>query len=117
MSQTDSDSEIDFDHLNQYVDGDPMFQHQVEMWGRMLDANSDDETWAAVTHSLKGSANAVGATRLAVVCKKSEGLVKTRNKLGLRDMAVQNIEHHIARAITEIQRWEYRQKIQKIKSG
>ena len=60
---TDS-SEIDFEHLNQYVAGDPeltrevfgLFRNQVDMWGRGLTADADDEIWASVTHSLKGSA-------------------------------------------------------------
>jgi len=51
---TDS-PEIDFDHLNQYVGGDAdltrevfgLFRNQVEMWGKGLTADADDDMWAA----------------------------------------------------------------------
>lgn len=115
----DSSPEIDLNHLNQYVGGDPdltaeifgMFGQQVEMWGRMLTVDADDETWEAVTHSLKGSARAVGAMGLAALCEKAEGLSGEGNRLGLREKAVQDIEHSIYRANAEIQRWEYRRKL------
>ena len=50
MTPTDSETEIDFDHLNQYVAGDPeltaevfgLFKNQVDMWGRSLVAEADD---------------------------------------------------------------------------
>jgi len=124
MTQTDSPSEIDFDHLNQYVDGDPsltaevfgMFQHQVEMWGRALVVDTDDDTWAAVTHSLKGSARAVGAVKLAELCENAEELVGESNRSGAREVAVQNIEFSISKVIIEIQRWEYKQTIKGIKA-
>ena len=64
-----SEVQIDFDHLNKYVGGDValtreifgLFVHQTEMWGQGLDPAADDEVWESVTHSLKGSAKAVGA--------------------------------------------------------
>ena len=44
MSIDDSETEIDFDHLNKYVGGDPeltaevfgLFKNQVDMWGLSL---------------------------------------------------------------------------------
>jgi len=121
---TDSEAEIDFDHLNQYVGGDSsltaevfgLFQNQVEMWGKALTVDADDEIWTAVTHSLKGTANAVGAMALAALCKKAEGIVGERNKPGAREHYIQNIEFRISRVIAEIQRWEYRQKINAIRT-
>lgn len=123
MLVNDSEPEIDFDHLNQYVGGDVsitaevfgMFKHQMEMWGRALNSDADDDTWEAVTHSMKGSALAVGATKLAELCDKAEVLVGDSNRPGARDIAVQNIEFRVSRVIIEIQRWEYRQTIQGIK--
>jgi len=116
MNTNDSETEIDFDHLNQYVGGDEtltaevfsLFQHQVEMWGRALVADTDDDTWMSVTHSLKGTAKAVGAVKLAALCENAENYVGEGNRAGLRDKAVQDIEFHISRTIAEIQRWEYR---------
>lgn len=125
MSANDSESEIDFDHLNQYVGGDvsltaevfSLFQHQVEMWGRALVPETDDDTWMSVTHSLKGSARAVGAIYLAQLCENAEIYVGDGNRAGLREKAVQDIEFSISRTIAEIQRWEYRQKLNDIRGG
>jgi len=123
MQADDSETEIDFNHLNQYVGGDAaltqeifgLFQHQVEMWGRALTSDADDDVWASVTHSLKGSALAVGAVQLGELCAQAEALVGAGNRPGLRDISVQNIEFRISRVIAEIKRWEYRQMILKLK--
>ena len=123
MHADDSETEIDFDHLNQYVGGDTaltaevfgMFTHQVEMWGRMLTVDADDATWESVTHSLKGSAKAVGAVKLAELCEQAETFIGDGNRPGGREVAVQNIEFRISRTIAEIQRWEYRQKMNEIR--
>jgi len=125
MSADDSETEIDFDHLNQYVGGDEdltaevfgLFRHQVEMWGRALVSEADDDTWMSVTHSLKGSANAVGAVKLAQLCEKAEQYVGEANRPGLRDKSVQDIEFRVSRAIAEIQRWEYRRTLNDIRSS
>lgn len=123
MTPTDSETEIDFDHLNQYVGGDPeltaevfgLFKNQVEMWGRALVVDADDETWASVTHSLRGTSLAVGATKLAKLCEKAEELVGQNNRPGARDVALQNIEFRISRTTAEIQRWEYRQTLKRMR--
>jgi len=123
MEPTDSETEIDFDHLNQYVSGDKdltaevfgLFKHQVEMWGRALIVDADDETWASVTHSLRGTSLAVGATKLAELCEKAEDLVGEGNRPGGREVALQNIEFRISRTMAEIQRWEYRQTLNQIR--
>ena len=123
MSPTDSETEIDFDHLNQYVGGDVdltaevfgLFKNQVEMWGRALHVDADDGTWEAVTHSLRGTALAVGATKLAQLCEKAEELIGEHNRPGAREVALQNIEFRISRTTAEIQRWEYRQTLNKMR--
>lgn len=123
MSSTDSETEIDFDHLNQYVGGDVdltaevfgLFKHQVEMWGRALIVEADDDTWESVTHSLRGTALAVGATKLAALCEKAETLIGGANRPGGRQVALQNIEFRISQTTAEIQRWEYRQTLNKMR--
>ena len=115
VSMTDS-PEIDFEHLNQYVDGDPeltrevfgLFRNQVEMWGRGLTADADDDMWTNVTHSLKGSARAVGAISLAEACEKAEELVGDDRRPGAREVAVESLEHRISLVLSEIVRWEYK---------
>jgi len=93
-----------------------MFQHQVDMWLRMLTADADDDMWASVTHSLKGSARAVGAVALADLCERSEELIGDGRRPGGREVAVQNIEFRVSKVIAEIQRWEYRDKLNAMRS-
>lgn len=117
QSPVDDQTEIDFEHLNLYVQGDVnltkevfgLFKHQIEMWSRLLSPEADDDTWASVTHSLKGSARAVGANALAERCSRAEALIGDHKSSGARLVAVQDIEFRISRAIADIQRWEYRQ--------
>jgi len=120
-----SDSpEIDFAHLNQYVDGDPdltrevfgLFRNQVEMWGRGLTADADDDVWYSVTHSLKGSARAVGAIGLADSCEKAEKLIGDDRRPGGREVAVETIDAQISQVLSEIMRWEYNDDMRKLRS-
>ncbi len=120
---TDS-PEIDFDHLNQYVDGDPdltrevfgLFRNQVEMWGRGLRADSDDVVWSSVAHSLKGSARAVGAMELATLCDGAETLIGDDCRPGAREVAVEKLEYRISLVLDEIIRWEYKDDMRRLRS-
>ena len=57
MTDDDSNIEINFDHLNNYVAGDvdltaelfSLFQHQVEMWGRALVVDTDAVSYTHLT--------------------------------------------------------------------
>jgi len=121
---TDS-PEIDFDHLNQYVGGDAdltrevfgLFRNQVEMWGKGLTADADDDMWANVLHSLKGSARAVGAMGLAEACEKGEALVGDDRRPGAREVAVETLEHRISQVLSEIVRWEYKDDMRRLRSS
>lgn len=124
MSINDSETEIDFDHLNQYVGGDAdltaeifgLFKNQVDMLEKSLVPSADDDVWAAVTHSLKGTAKAVGAIQLAQVCEDAEALIGDNNRVGRRDLAAADIESRIALVMIDIQRWEYRQTLNRMRS-
>lgn len=124
MTQGEFETEIDFDHLNQYVGGDAaltaeifgLFKNQVDMLEKSLRVDSDDEIWAAITHSLKGTAKAVGAIRLANICEKAEELIGGNNRPGAREVAIANIESRISLVSIDIQRWEYRQKMAQMRS-
>ena len=124
MADESQTPEIDFNHLNQYVAGDAdltreifgMFQHQVEMWLRMLKVDADDDTWATTSHSIKGSARAVGAMELGLLCERAETLIGAGRRPGSREVALQNIEFRVSKVITEIQRWEHRDKLNSMRS-
>lgn len=124
MEIIDSEPEIDFEHLNQYVGGDisltkevfSLFKNQVDMWSKSLVADADDDMWAGLTHSLKGTAKAVGAMRLARACEDSEELVGENARPEARQVAVDRLEYRISRTMIEIQRWEYRQTLNEMRS-
>ena len=124
MDINDSEPEIDFDHLNQYVGGDigltkeifGLFKNQVDIWAKQLRADANDDIWAAVTHSLKGSARAIGAMKLAQACEDAERLVGEDRRLSARQVAVDTLEIRIDRATIEIGRWEYRQTMNAMRS-
>ncbi len=124
MSQTDSNSEINFEHLKQYVGDDTsltkevfgLFKHQVDMWLKLLDAGADDEHWVSVLHSLKGSSRAVGAMGLADLCEAGENMIGPRGIKAIRAPHVQNVQFSIDRALIEIGRWEYRQTLASLRS-
>jgi len=124
MDIVDPEPEIDFDHLNQYVGGDisltkevfGLFKNQVDMWSKSLIAEAPDEMWSGMTHSLKGTARAVGAMRLAQACEDSEKLIGDQARTAARQVAIERIEYRISRAMIEIQRWEYRQTLNEMRS-
>lgn len=124
MSDNIPDTEIDFDHLNQYVGGDAgltqeifnLFKNQVDMLSKSLDPDVDDETWEAVVHSLKGTARAVGAVTLSDVCQRAELLLGENNRPNARAASVAAIESRIARVMIDIQRWEYRQTMKNMRN-
>ena len=124
MDIIDTDPEIDFEHLNQYVGGDvsltkevfSLFKNQVDMWSKALVADADDDVWAGLTHSLMGTAKAVGAMKLAKICEDSEKLIGENARPAARQVAVDKLEHRISLAMTEIQRWEYRQTLNDMRS-
>lgn len=125
MSEEFVEPQIDFDHLNRYVGGDPeltlevfgLFKNQVDMWSMRLDPLADDEVWSMMAHSLKGTARAIGAVKLAEICQQAEDLVGQTRRDGAREVAVSKIEVSISQALIEIQRWEYKQKIAQIRSS
>lgn len=119
-----SESEIDFATLSHNTGGDEdliaelfeLFTHQVEMWSRGLYVDADDDTWSSSAHTLKGSANAIAATKLSTYLEKAELLCGENNRDGARDVVLSHIETCFDQLNIEIQRWQYRRKINAIKS-
>lgn len=71
---------LDRAHLNAMTGNDralavevvEMFQHQAEIWSRMLDPKMPPSQWADAAHTLKGASLGVGALRLAAICGRTE---------------------------------------------
>ncbi len=122
---SDTNSQIDFDHIHRYVGDDPalisevlgLFKNQIDMWSPNFDVSMPDESWGMMMHSLKGTAHAIGAVKLAAYCEEAEALVGDGRRSGSRTVKLEKIESAIAQIMIEIQRWEYRQTIKQMKSG
>ncbi|MEP6342260.1 MAG: Hpt domain-containing protein [Maricaulaceae bacterium] len=117
--QNDSSAEIDFDHLNRYVDGDVdltrelfgLFKNQIDTWMKMISMDVDSEMFESAAHTLKGTSQAVGAMRLAHLCQQAEDHHTMKGTQGRKAQLIQDIEFTVSRVVTEIQRWEHRQMI------
>ena len=117
--QNDSAPEIDFDHLNKYVDGNVdltrelfgLFQNQVDTWMKMISMDVDADMFESAAHTLKGTAQAVGAMRLAHLCQQAEDHETMKGTQGRKAQLIQDIEFTVSRVVIEIQRWEHRQMI------
>ncbi len=124
MEARTPDTEIDFEHIKQFVGDDTalikevfgLFKNQVEMWSRAMVPESDDESWGAVMHSLKGSARAVGAHNLAALCEQGEKLTGSHGNLETRKAHVHNVQFCIEKVLIEIGRWEYAQTLASMRS-
>lgn len=102
--------EIDIDHLLTMTGGDAdladevldIFRNQAEMWGRMLDPDTGQSTWADAAHALKGSALSIGASAFAEECAGVEKRGRSEDNIsrieaatllsGLKDGLSQTIE-------------------------
>ena len=119
-----STKEIDFDHIKQYVGDDleltkevfGLFKNQVEMWSRGMVATADDDAWGAVMHSLKGSARAVGAHKLADLCDKGEAMIGSAGGVETREAHIHDVKFSIEKCLIDIGRWEYRQTLASMRS-
>ncbi len=124
MNSSETETEIDFEHIKQYVGDDVeltkevfgLFKNQVEMWSRVMDAKSDDDNWSAVMHTLKGSARAVGAHNLAGLCEKGETLIGPNAGQETRKSHIHDVQFCIEKILIEIGRWEYRQTLASMRS-
>lgn len=49
-----------------------IFNHQAEIWARMLDPRAEARQWADAAHTLKGASLSIGAMRLSKACEIAE---------------------------------------------
>ncbi len=80
MAKRDIMGVVDFPYLEAYAAGDAalveevlrLFEHQAELWIRLLDPAGDAETWKDGAHTLKGASAGIGANALAQICNEAE---------------------------------------------
>lgn len=71
---------MDLDHLSAMTSGDTdlgievieIFQHQAQLWSRLLDPRLEARDWSDAAHTLKGASLGIGALKLAAACEKAE---------------------------------------------
>lgn len=77
---TPSLSVMDLDHLSAMTGGDTalgievieIFQHQAQLWSRLLDPRLESRDWSDAAHTLKGASLGIGAMKLAAACERAE---------------------------------------------
>ena len=71
---------MDLDHLAAMTGNDhdlaveviEIFQHQAQLWSRLLDPRLDAREWSDAAHTLKGASLGIGALKLAAACERAE---------------------------------------------
>jgi HPt (histidine-containing phosphotransfer) domain-containing protein len=71
---------MDLDHLSAMTGGDrelgieviEIFQHQAQLWSRLLDPRLEAREWLDAAHTLKGASLGIGAIKLAAACERAE---------------------------------------------
>lgn len=71
---------MDLDHLAAMTSGDTalgievieIFQHQAQLWSRLLDPRLEAREWSDAAHTLKGASLGIGALKLAAACERAE---------------------------------------------
>lgn len=110
---------IDLDHLAQYTAGDAaleaelmgLFCEQARQWLRALAPDADDDAWGAAAHTLKGTARAVGAHRMAAACEAAEALVGPRRDAVARSVAAQDVRAAAEDAVAFAERIAHHAKV------
>ncbi len=114
---------IDLEHLRRYSGGDQdleaevfaMFRQQVEMWMRLLEPDTDTESWASAVHSLKGSARSIGAHDLATTCETAEQA--NANGPTARAIAIGDMRNSVDAALNFIDSHTYKTRLQALRKA
>jgi HPt (histidine-containing phosphotransfer) domain-containing protein len=96
---------LDLDHLRRFTLGDQsleleildLFIKQAPITLEALETAVADRDWKIAAHTLKGSARAVGAWRVARVAETAEGMSRRRNPAGCK-AAVRELSAALAEA-------------------
>jgi len=81
---------LDLEHLRRFTLGDQSLEHEIlglfikqaPITLAALEAAVADRDWKIAAHTLKGSARAVGAWRVAQLAERAEGMSRGRNPAG-----------------------------------
>lgn len=112
---TQSHTLIDVAHLDSMTSGDTglaievleIFQHQAEIWSRLLDSSSPRQQWADAAHTLKGASLSIGAQSLADACGATERLGRADDEpsaaaVGVAISEVKTLLHQTLEAVSRL---------------
>lgn len=102
---------VDLAHLRRYTMGDRQLEREVlDLFAGELPktvanlrAAQSEKDWKMATHTLKGSARAVGAWRLAQVAAAAEGVPAAIVDADLRATIFQSIDEAVHEAVAYVQ--------------
>ncbi len=105
QSEANLSHPIDLQHLSRYTLGDAALEREVlelfcgqsAIYLEELRKASSLEQWRAATHSLKGSAQAIGAWRIAEAAKRAEALASV-GSIGPRGACMRELEASVVEA-------------------
>lgn len=107
---------VDISQLETMTSGDAalaaeaigIFRQSADLWGRMLDAQTDPDHWADAAHAIKGAARSVGAMPLGDACDAAEKLGRsgeaTRASAGV---AISTIKDRLGEALEALAHVEH----------
>ena len=122
MARRDLSGAIDFDYLSGYAGGDlglvdevlGLFEHQVEMWLRLLDPDADPGVFRDGAHTLKGASLGIGAHRLGKACSEAEQ--NAAATAPARAALVDTIRAELDAVLGDIAAWRHEQALQGLKA-
>lgn len=85
-----------------------IFRQSADLWGRMLDPQSDPDHWADAAHAIKGAARSVGAMALGDVCETAEKLGRSGSASPAQaGVALSAVKDHLGEAIEALAHIEH----------
>lgn len=86
-----------------------IFRSQAEIWGRMLDSETDQRQWADAAHALKGAALSIGANAFAEQCAAVEQSGRSEAKVSRIEAAtlLSSLKEGLGQAIEACARASY----------
>jgi HPt (histidine-containing phosphotransfer) domain-containing protein len=119
-------SVLDLAQLETMTSGDAMlavealgiFRQSADLWGRMLDAQTDSAQWADAAHAIKGAARSVGLMPLGDACEVAERLGRSGNVSAAQaGVALSTVKDRLGEAMEALAHVEHQLSMRKTFQG
>jgi HPt (histidine-containing phosphotransfer) domain-containing protein len=122
MSRRDLTGAVDFDYLGEYTAGDAdlmeevlgIFEHQVELWMRLLEPQSSPDMYRDGAHTLKGASLGIGARDLAAACLEAEQ--NSAAHAPARAALTDQVRTRLEAVLSDIAAWRHEQALKSLRS-